>query len=219
MTYWRVAFEQELAGTTCIFDMVYANTGLYGLMADAIEIAADAAAKLTGAVNAIQGTPMTNVAVHVAGDDNNTSYDLAVIGGGNIAATLDTMLPAYYPLVIRKNAGTTVLRPTLGVYNGNRPIKRGRLFLSGFTRDWVDADGIDYPTGGAALMDDLIDDLMTPITTSGGRVWSPAIIGLGLPELPPSPTYPAGKPARPGVGAPIVSMIPGKFTSLRSRKG
>lgn len=136
---------------------------------------------------------------------------------GAITTTLTNRMPPAIVANCAKSVGDTVLLDSFGVYTGGRPINRGRWYQSGLPLDLMDGDGINgssanYPAF-VALMDQAADDL----TGIAGVTWTPVVFGAALPAVLPSPSYPAGKPARPFVVAAITGATFVEWTKIDQR--
>lgn len=146
-----------------------------------------------------------------------TSIDRAVTGTGDIVAALIDVIPPDIVLNVRRYVGGTIVHDTGAAYTGLRPIRRGRSFLSGLPKAFMNGNGFNNASTYAAEFAAYQSAMLTPLDAGSGVLFDPVVFGYALPALPPSPTYPAGRPLRPYVVAPITLVNAVDFTNLSSR--
>jgi len=148
------------------------------------------------------------------------SQTLAVDVDGTVTAGGDLTVASNLAAIIRRNVGDTLLNDGGAAYTGNRPIRRSHIYLGGLPESFMRADGFDVPAALSGEYDDFKDALeagTTPLS-AGGFTWYHNAFGFHLDALPPSPSFPDGKPMRPDVVAPILSIAGVGFTKLKTRK-
>lgn len=145
--------------------------------------------------------------------------ELAVDVDGQVTAGGDLTVASNIPLIVRRNLGSTLDNITGADYTGNRPLRRSRFYLSGVPETLMRADGYDE----AAALSSALNAFRTALDvdnflTVDGRNWYHNAFGFALDALPPSPSFPDGKPARGQVVAPVTSLSFVGYTKLKTRK-
>jgi len=170
------------------------------------------------ALNAVQSDDVLNVGLD--GFAYNLGYSIpeGLTGSGDLALTPDEVMPPQYAMLVRKDVGETYLTDGAVLYTGNRPIRRGEMFLSGLPESFSGVNGVIIPAALATEWDTLLDALIAPVAAVGATpIQYPVVFGLPLAALPPSPAYPDGKPARGYAVAQIESLSPVRWSRLSSR--
>lgn len=221
MSIVQVAVTQTIAGVACqttwaLVDNV--NRGATPLLVtDTIDHFVNNFLPL---LNAIQSDELANTEIYALQIGYpTTSRTQALTGTGALAATAAVTLPPYLALYVRENVGESVNAQTGGSYDQARAIRRGGVYLPGLTEDWVQSTGTVIPSALAAAWDALEAEIVAPNTIPiGGGSFYHAVWVPSKDAVPPSSTYPFGKPAAPFLQAPITEIIPRDIARLKSRK-
>lgn len=130
---------------------------------------------------------------------------------GDLADTDVSILPAWIPLVLKKNVVGNTDGDTGGAYLGLRPVRGGRVFLSWMLETFSTRTGFVNPGGvpGTAWTDFLAE--LDDSVVAAGDTYFPVVPGD---TLPASGSLPAR--TSPVMGN-IASFSPGKFTKLSTR--
>lgn len=216
-----LSLEQVLMGRTCIttWPMVGDSlpTDFSNQISDGLDWFEDVFMPL---INAIQSDEITNATIRgsIVGVPA-LSQSRTVSGNGLVASDGASTLPPQIAIYFRQSVGETIVTQTNAPYGGNRPIRRGGVFMPGLTEDWVNVSGAVAAPGMTVVYHGIRDAYIEGFTslpnnvTYVGAVWS-----YPREALPPSPSYPDGKPARPFVHAKVTGMEVADVTRLRSRK-
>jgi len=139
---------------------------------------------------------------------------------GTVAVGGDLTVASNLAAIIKRTLGDTSLNDGGAPYTGNRPIRRSHFYLGGLPESFMRADGFDVPAALADEYDDFKDALIAGTTplSAGGYTWYHNAFGFELPALPPSGSFPDGKPMRPFVVAPVTNIGGVGFTKLKSRR-
>lgn len=222
MTVIQLAFEQSLNGQPCVTTWAYAfNGGGSFPGTDVEDLITWFEASFVPLINALQSERITNVQVigSAYGWPAATRTE-AISGGGTVVAAGTATFPAYLPLYLRESVGDNFDAFTTAPYDGLRPIRRGGVYLSGLTEDWSTDGGAVVPGSLAAAFAAFQTARLSNRPVAGGsRTYYPAVWSYPRPALPPSPSYPDGKPARPALQAVVTGIDIADFTRLKSRKG
>lgn len=136
---------------------------------------------------------------------------------GAVVATDEGEIPVNIVANIAKVVGNSYDPNTGSAYTGLRPIRSGRLYLSGLPKTLMSKSGINTGAATYAAFTSLLAAQATPIN-AGGSVWNPVVLGFPLPPRPESPTYPSGLPARDYVVANISGAQFKGWTKLETRE-
>jgi len=151
----------------------------------------------------------------------NLGYSLsrAIDIDGEVAVGGDLTVASNLAAIIRRNLGGTSLNDGGATYTGNRPLRRSHFFLGGLPESFMRADGFDVPAALSTEYDAFKAALTAATTTLTANrfTWNPNAFGFALDALPSSPSFPDGKPARPTVVAPVLSLSGIGFTRLKTR--
>ena len=137
--------------------------------------------------------------------------------GGDIAVDNADAVQVDLALNLKRTVGASFDPGTSAPYTGGRPVRRGRVWLSGLPKSFMAASGFVVDPTYATAWNALITGMDNAIQDSATNQWIPIVLGLPLDALPPSPTYPDGKPARGYTAAPITGGVPIEFAKLSSR--
>lgn len=139
---------------------------------------------------------------------------------GEVAVGGDLTVASNLAAIMRRSVGDTLLNDGGAPYTGNRPVRRSHFYLGGLPESFMRADGFDVPAALSTAYEAFKDSLEAATTplSAGGFTWYHNAFGFALPALPPSTAFPAGKPSRPDVVAPVLSIGGVGFTKLKTRK-
>lgn len=152
--------------------------------------------------------------------DYPVGVDYNLVGQtGSISATNAQEMPVENVANVRRYVGATVDPVTSAPYTGLRPIRRGRLYFSGLPKSLIAGSGVNSAATEYAAFSALLTGVQLDLASSPGVIWQNVVLGLPLAALPPSPTYPTGKPARDYVVAPVTGIQFIEWTKLESRDG
>lgn len=221
MPYVQITHEYQVAGENCFNIYNFWRPSPVPTAAMVEDLRDQFASVYIPVINAVQTDEVENVQLIGYAPNLLFSQPAALAGGGGNVVGMSNTIPADLPIVVRENVDSSILNDTGAAYTGNRPVRRGRLFISGLPKTTMVGTGFD-PTGLAAgAWTDLTDVLTQPLfSTITGSYWSPVVVGKPLPALPPSGSYPSGKPARTDfLVAIILSALasPNGFTNLSTR--
>lgn len=215
-----IALTQRLAGVDCVttYDYSYVvsnalqttDISYFGTLFETV---------IVPLLNDLQSDDLTNISLNVAQRGyGGSSINVPLGGGGLILATAQVTLPPDLPLYCSQAVGQSVDADLLTAYTGVRPIRRGGIYFPGFTEDWSSVDGPVIPGSLGTQWSALVTALLAPRTTPGGREWIPTVFSTPKAALPPSPTYPDGRPARNALYAQLENVVPRRITRLKSRR-
>lgn len=150
--------------------------------------------------------------------DNPTilEYSLGAATGDIVVTDVDE-IPVDLAANIRRSVIGSQDPVTGAPYTGNRPVRRGRFFLSGLPKTLMSKNGLNTASTAYAPFVTMLAQQQLSLTSSGAVAWQPVVFGLPLPELPPSPSFPGGKAARGHLLAVIDGASFVEFTKLDSR--
>ena len=170
-------------------------------------------------LNAMQVTQLVNVSATASIVGNSAlSQSRLITGGGDVAAADANALPPQLAVYFRQSVGATRLIQGDALYTGDRPIRRGGVFISGLTEDWIDVDGIVIPSAYTTQIAALSAAYVTGFTSNpSGVIYKGCVWSYPRPELPPTPAYPDGRAERPYVYAPVGATLPRSISRLKSR--
>lgn len=217
MSYVELVLTQEYGGEPCQMRFNYYN-GVYNAYAVELGLlAASFKASVLPTLNAVQGEPCLNTSLYLRSFNTGAVHTETLTGGGDVVATDADMVPPYLPMLIRLGVGATINAETDAPYVGSRSIRYGKKFMSGFTADWMDSDGVEIPSGMSAAASALLLAFAYDLSGNSPNDHQAIVLGLALPPLPPSGFFPTGQPAAPVRRAPITVANFRKFTKLQSR--
>lgn len=160
----------------------------------------------------------------VFNDITVSAYNLAIpynasLGAvtGDVALGNGDAVAVDLPLNVRRTVGQSIITDTNAPYGGLRPIRRGRFFLSGLPKGFMAGSGFQIWSTLSSEWSDFVASQLVTLDTPGSIEWEPVVLGLPLDALPPSPSFPDGKPARPYLVAPVLNVVPVEFTKLSTR--
>lgn len=215
----RVTHQYELAGQICENTYHYFHHTNLPTALQVSQLLDDFENDILPAINDIQTDQVTNLNLFGYAYNLGFSDTLGITGLGTIAAGADGTIPPDIVLNIRRNLGDTFLNDGGAAYTGNRPLRHSRFYFSGLPTVCMVKSGFDsanLPAGKWAAFQAAMTATLT--TTSGGSLtWYHNAFGFALAALPPSGSFPTGKPARPAVVAPVMSVSGVDFTNLGSR--
>lgn len=187
---------------------------------DVTALLTDFQTKYIQKVKAIQTDQVTHT--ELAGYAYNLGYSLTqtIDVDGTVAVGGDLTVASNLAAIIKRTLGDTSLNEGGGAYTGNRPLRRSHFYLGGLPESFMRADGFDVPAALESAYEDFKDALIASVTTlsAGGFTWYHNAFGFELEALPPSPSFPDGKPMRPFVVAPVIGIGGTGFTKLKSRR-
>lgn len=186
---------------------------------DVSDLLADFETKVIDKIVPIQTDQVTHT--ELLGYAYNLGYSIprAIDVDGEVAVGGDLTVASNLAAIIRRNLGDTSLNDGGAAYTGNRPLRRSHFFLGGLPESFMRADGFDVPAALSTAYEAFKDALEAGTTTltANGFVWYHNAFGFALDALPSSPSFPSGKPARPAVVAPVLSLSGIGFTRLKTR--
>lgn len=186
---------------------------------DVADLLADFETKVIDKIVPIQTDQVTHT--ELLGYAYNLGYSIAraIDIDGEVAVGGDLTVASNLAAIIRRNLGDTSLNDGGAAYTGNRPLRRSHFFLGGLPESFMRADGFDVPAALSTAYEAFKDALEAGTTTltANGFIWYHNAFGFALDALPPSPSFPSGKPARPAVVAPVLSLSGIGFTRLKTR--
>ena len=223
MPYIQITHEYDVAGENCFNVYTFWRPSPVPTAAMVEDLRDQFAAVYIPVINSCQTDQVDNVQLIGYAPNLLFSQPASLAGGGGNVVGMDNTIPADIPMVIRENVDSSILNDTGAAYTGNRPVRRGRLFLSGLPKTTMVGTGFDPDGLAVGTWQDMLDILTTPLfSTISSSYWSPVIVGKPLAALPPSPSYPSGKPARADFLVAIIltaSASPKGFTNLSTRDG
>lgn len=215
----RVTHQYSLAGEVCENTYHYFHPTNIPTPAQVNDLLADFEADVLPAINDVQTDEVDNIALFGYAYNLGFSQMLGITGSGTVVAGAAGTIPPDIVLNVRRNVGSTYLNEGGALYTGNRPLRHSRFYLSGIPKAAMVASGFDpanLPVGAWTAFQAAMTVILT--TTSGGTLsWYHNAFGWALPEIPPTPSFPLGKPARPDVVAPVLSVSGIDFTNLGTR--
>lgn len=215
----RVTHQYELAGQVCENTYHYFHPTNLPTPLQVSQLLDDFENDILPDINAIQTDQVENIALLGYAYNLGFSQTLGLTGTGAVAAGAAGTVPPDIVLNIRRNLGDTYLNDGGALYTGNRPLRHSRFFFSGLPKAAMVASGFD-PANLTAGTWAAFQTAMTAVlqTASGGALtWYHNAFGFDLPAIPPSTSFPLGKPARPDVVAPVTSVSGVDFTNLKTR--
>jgi len=168
----------------------------------------------------IQSDQVTHIELQGYAYNLGYSLSLGVDVDGTVTSGGDLTIASNLAAIVRRNLGTTLLNDGGSVYTGNRPLRRSRIYLGGLPEGFMRADGFDIPAALATEWEaftDVMEATGAPITVNGFTFYHNAF-GFHLDALPASPSFPDGKPERPDVVAPVLTISGVGFTKLKTRR-
>lgn len=165
---------------------------------------------VVGAVAALQNVLAVGVGIEVYASNLGYTYFMATAVDGEQGGALSDCVAVDNALVVVKVPGLTV-QSNGDPYTGNRPCRKGRIFLSGVLKTMMNGNGSDIPAGLAAAWGGLQTGMLTSLQDDDEDTWVPCIDGVALPAT-------GSKPARPHVVAPLLSIGHNGFSNLTSRE-
>lgn len=211
MPYVEVRHEYSVNGEECFNLYQYYNPNIIPGAVLGIDIAEYWRDNVLPSINAIQMSYVTNTALTVFVPNLATSYSVEVTGAGDLAGGVTAGLPADIALVIKRVVDQSQENDPPGdPYFGVRPVRSGRIFLSGLPKVAIDGTGF-VPTALPVGAFNAMESAMTSNALAGGQFWQPVVVGKPLPAV-------GGKPARAEyLVAPILDIVARRFTSLATR--
>lgn len=221
MTIVQLAFTQSLGGVELVTTYAYNYAGFStNALQDVNDLVDDFELNVIPALNALQATQCLNVSIYAhAVGYGGASVLRTVTGAGLIAAANANVLPPYLAVYCRDTVGMSYDGTTNLPYAGTRPIRRGGINLPGLTEDWVGLSGASIPISLDSEWNAFEASHLLPIVAdTSGNEFKACVWSASRPELPPSPVYPGGRPARPILVAYITDIDPVSVSRLKSRK-
>jgi hypothetical protein len=216
----RITDRYNISGNVVENTFHYFHATRIPTASDVNALLADFETKYLSKVKDIQTDETTHT--ELLGYAYNLGYSLsrAVNVVGTVAVGGDLTVSSNLAAIIRRNLGDTTLNSNGGAYTGNRPLRRSLFYLGGLPESFMHADGFDVPAALSAAYEAFKDALEAGTTTlsANGFTWYHNAFGFALEATDPSPSFPTGKPARPDVVAPVLSLSGTGFTRLKSRK-
>lgn len=214
----KITHVYDYAGQRCMNTNHFFNPTVLPTADDVSDLMTDFSTRYVPAINGIQVGGVANYSVIGYAYNLGYSQEVGIAGSGGAIAVGDALSVAKnLPLLVKWSLSSTLLNDGGAAYTGNRPVRRGRIFLSGLPEDMMDKTGFTVPAGRLAAYTAFQavqnDTLLSGVST----LWSHVVFGLELPERPTPPGSSVVYPARPFVVAPITTGVGVRFTKLDTR--
>lgn len=214
----KLTLTQTVGGSACQMVFHYWAIGQFGTNANKLALMDRFETLVLPGINGVQSDQLSNVELSAFAYDNPVTVSQSITGTGTIVSSIDATLPPQLAMLFKQNVGDTLSPDTGSPISTLRPIKSGRKFIPGVDESFSDVNGIDTAGGNAALIAAANAALALDLTGGGlTGTWQAVVFGLPLAALPPSPSFPSGKPARDYCLAQITSAQARDVTKLRSR--
>lgn len=215
----KLTLTQVVGGVDCQMVFHYWAVGQFGTNANKLALMDRFETLVLPSINGIQSDQLDNVSLSAFAYDNPITVSQSVTGAGTVVSSIDATLPPQLAMLFKLNVGDTLSPDTGAPISTLRPVKAGKKFIPGVDESFSDLNGIDTAGGNAALISAAATALSLDLTGGGlSGTWYAVILGLPLAALPPSPSFPTGKPARDYCLATINTVTARDITKLRSRQ-
>lgn len=218
MSTVRITMNFTYGGEACSNVFHYWNNAVFASNTILNELAADFETNMVAAFQAATVNGVVYDSLRVTALDNPTivNYGLGAVTGSIVAADAEE-IPVDIVANIRRNVDASQDPVTGAPYGGSRPVRAGRFYVSGLAKEVMNKSGLNTAATSYGAVVSLLAEQANPLTTSGAVAWQPIVLGLPLAALPPSPSYPSGKPSRDYLAAVIDSCQFVEFTKLSTR--
>lgn len=215
----RITHVYDVLGEECENTYHYFHPTILPTAAIVNQLLAAFDTLIVPAINALQVAPVANVMTKGYAYNLGYSIESAGIGNGTITGTSADMIPNDMGLIVKRIPGQTFLNDGGAAYDGNRPIRKSHICLGGCPKAIMDGTGfISSGFTGTRWADFIAAMGLTLGSTTPAGTWYHNVFGLPLAALPPTASFPAGKPARPAVVAPVSAISNGGFGDLKTRE-
>lgn len=209
MPYIRLTHRYIYNSQFCENTYHYATPNVAPTAAIMEEIAGDFVTEVLPGINGVQVSQVANASIIAYAPNVGFTVEVDADGNGSIASIPAGNIAPDIALLIKRNLGSTFANANGAPYTGNRPIRRGRFFLSGLPKNFMvqsgfteDTFGADWTAFRAAMLE--------PLEDASNNSWFPVVVGEALNAT-------LTKDARPLAYAPIVSVTEREFTNLGTR--
>lgn len=206
----RITHIYDFAGQECRNSFSYWNPDKVPDLDVLVELASQFENTVLAGIAAIQNVLATGVGIEVYASNLGFTYQIATAVDGELAGALSDCVAVDNALVVTKQPGLTV-QSNGDPYTGNRPCRKGRIFLSGVLKTWMIGTGSTIPAAQAGAWAGAQSGMLAPLPDDDLDLWQPCIDGIALPAT-------ASKPARPHVVAELLSIGHNGFSNLTSRQ-
>lgn len=206
----RITHIYTFAGQECRNNYSYWNAATVPTLATLIAATGGFESDVLPGILGILNTNVVTQAVVGYASNLAVSYENPNASAGSQAGTLADCVAVDNALVVVKIPGVTV-NSDGSPYTGNRPVRKGRVFLSGVLKTMMDGNGSVVPSALATPWANFTGALAQVIDGAAAETWTPVIDGFPLSAT-------GSKPARPHVVAPISVVSHSGFSNLHSRQ-
>jgi len=216
----KITGQYDVSGNVMENTFHYYNATRIPVSSDLLGLATAFEATVVPKIAGIQTDVVSWLKVVAYAPNLGFSLEVSSDVDGTVAVGGDLTVASNLALIIKRSLGDSIQNVSGAAYTGNRPLRESRFYLGGVPESMMRADGFDLPAALADEWNDFKNALLVNVTplTVGAFTWYHNGYGDVLEPLPPSPSFPDGKPERPALVAPVIAISGTGFTKLKTRK-